>query len=110
MFDSRSASLGHTLQGGIPSPLDRARGVRLAMKCMNFLEEHSARIKAVGPKEKDKLRKTLKGTAAVIAVQGSSVVFAPAQDVLEHADTKNRRGENPWWLHLKDLAETLGGK
>ncbi|QRW04010.1 6-phosphofructokinase [Ceratobasidium sp. AG-Ba] len=28
LFDSRSASLGHTLQGGIPSPIDRARAVR----------------------------------------------------------------------------------
>ena len=40
LFDSRSASLGHTLQGGIPSPLDRARAVRLALKCMTFIEEH----------------------------------------------------------------------
>ena len=110
MFDARSASLGHTLQGGIPSPLDRSRAVRLAMRCMNFLEEHSVKIKAVGQKEKDKLRKTLKGTAAVITVQGSSIVFAPASEVLEHADMKNRRGENPWWLPLKELAETLGGK
>ena len=31
LFDSRSASLGHTLQGGTPSPLDRARATRLAV-------------------------------------------------------------------------------
>jgi 6-phosphofructokinase 1 len=40
LFDARSASLGHTLQGGTPSPLDRARAVRLANKCMQFLETH----------------------------------------------------------------------
>ena len=40
LFDSRSASLGHTLQGGIPSPTDRTRAVRLSLKCMAFVEKH----------------------------------------------------------------------
>ena len=44
LFDSRSASLGHTLQGGIPSPLDRARAVRLALKCMAFVEQQHREI------------------------------------------------------------------
>ncbi|KAJ8521360.1 hypothetical protein ONZ45_g1927 [Pleurotus djamor] len=41
LFDSRSASLGHTLQGGVPSPIDRSRAVRLSLKCMAFLEKHN---------------------------------------------------------------------
>lgn len=55
LFDSRSASLGHTLQGGIPSPIDRARAVRLSMKCMDFLEEHALEMRnphhTVDPRE-----------------------------------------------------------
>jgi len=106
LFDSRSASLGHTLQGGIPSPMDRARAVRLSMKCMGFLEEQSTQLK----KMKDHSRKHIRHSAAVITIQGSSIVFAPVTEVVEHADMKNRRGIDAWWLGLKDLAETLGGK
>ena len=46
LFDARSASLGHTLQGGIPSPMDRARAVRLSLKCMAFIERQHALIQA----------------------------------------------------------------
>ena len=106
LFDSRSASLGHTLQGGIPSPLDRARAVRLTMKCMHFLEKHSATLKALPEKQ----RKASKDSAAVITMQGASIVFAPVAQVLEHTDLKNRRGTGVWWQDLKYLAETLGGR
>jgi 6-phosphofructokinase 1 len=104
LFDSRSASLGHTLQGGIPSPIDRARAVRLTMKCMNFLERHSFALKA------GKQRKAPKGSAAVITIQGADIIFATVAEVIENADMKNRRGKNVWWQDLKYLAETLGGR
>lgn len=106
LFDARSASLGHTLQGGIPSPLDRSRAVRLAMKCMIFLEDQSTKIKA----QKDKSRKAIRESAAVITIQGNSIVFAPVQDLVDAADMKNRRGSNVWWKNIKNLTETLGGK
>jgi len=102
LFDSRAASLGHTLQGGIPSPIDRARAVRLASKCMAFLEENSPSLKArprLAPKE----------TAATIAIQGTSIVFVPIQDAIQQADMKNRRSLKSWWEPLKRLAEQLGG-
>ncbi len=86
--------------------MDRARAVRLSMKCMAFLEDQALVIKEL----KTKTRKTMRSSAAVIAVQGSSIVFAPVEEVLEQADMTHRRGENPWWLNLKLLAETLGGK
>ncbi|KAG8885540.1 6-phosphofructokinase, alpha subunit [Tulasnella sp. 332] len=106
LFDARSASLGHTLQGGIPSPLDRSRAVRFAMKCMVFLEEQSTRIKA----QKDKSRKAIRDSAAVITIQGNTIVFAPVQELVDAADMKNRRGKHVWWEHIKSLTETLGGK
>lgn len=86
--------------------MDRARAVRLSMKCMVFLEEQATKIKGL----KDKSRKALKSSAAVITIQGSQIVLAPVSDVEEAADMKNRRGIDPWWAGLKDLAETLGGK
>lgn len=102
LFDSRSASLGHTLQGGIPSPMDRARAVRLASKCMAFLEDNARSLK-------ERPRRASKETATMIAIQGSSVVFVPVQEVVQHADMKNRRALKSWWEPLKGLAEQLGG-
>lgn len=37
-FDCRWVSLGHIVQGGRPSPLDRIRGTRLAVMAVNYLE------------------------------------------------------------------------
>jgi hypothetical protein len=109
LFDSRSASLGHTLQGGIPSPLDRARAVRLSSRCIGFLEQyHTPRDGGVAAgMPPNKRRGTLQGglptstyvpeSAAVITIQGSKIIFAPVQDVLKETDMKNRRGKSVWW-------------
>ncbi|KAI0766740.1 6-phosphofructokinase [Irpex lacteus] len=103
LFDSRSASLGHTLQGGIPSPLDRARAVRLALKCMAFIEEkHQALLK-----QTQKPRHAGPEMAAVITIQGSSVQWVPVQDMLAFADLKNRRGLNEPWKRTTQLVEAL---
>jgi 6-phosphofructokinase 1 len=103
LFDSRSASLGHTLQGGIPSPLDRARAVRLALKCMSFIEEkHSLLLK-----QAQKPRQAGPEMAAVITIQGSSLEWVPVQDMLAYADEKNRRGINEPWKKMVPLVEAL---
>ncbi|THG96808.1 hypothetical protein EW026_g5093 [Hermanssonia centrifuga] len=67
LFDSRSASLGHTLQGGIPSPLDRSRAVRLALKCMTFMEGHHIELL----KQSGTSKRAPPESAAVITIQGS---------------------------------------
>ncbi|KAF8127013.1 phosphofructokinase domain-containing protein [Boletus edulis] len=106
LFDSRSASLGHTLQGGVPSPMDRARATRLSLRCMSFLEEHHARLQAqpgrtkVAPEE----------SAAVITIQGGTLAWVPVQEMVKHADMKNRRGKKMWWADVKDLVEALAGR
>lgn len=101
LFDSRSASLGHTLQGGVPSPLDRARATRLALRCCEFLEAQAGQGKAkcTGP-----------DTAVVITIRGSQVEFTSAKEMAEQADMKNRRAKTAWWHELKDLVELMGGR
>jgi 6-phosphofructokinase 1 len=105
LFDARSASLGHTLQGGVPSPLDRARAVRLALKCMAFLEEHNQALLQQGQK-----RHASPDTAAVITIQSSSLEWVPVQVMYQHADMQNRRGKGAWWSGMKELTEALGAK
>ncbi|KAF7327704.1 ATP-dependent 6-phosphofructokinase [Mycena kentingensis (nom. inval.)] len=103
LFDSRSASLGHTLQGGTPSPLDRARAVRLSLKCLTFIEKHHELLMA----QPAKSRVAPPESAAVITIQSSSVTWVPVQEMVQHADMKNRRGKTPWWKDMKDLVEAL---
>ena len=67
LFDSRSASLGHTLQGGIPSPTDRTRAVRLSLKCMAFVEKHHELLL----KQQSRSKQAPPESAAVITIQGT---------------------------------------
>ncbi|KAI0775182.1 6-phosphofructokinase [Trametes elegans] len=103
LFDSRSASLGHTLQGGIPSPLDRARAVRLSLKCMAFIEQHHQAL----IKQPTRNKQASPESAAVITIQGTSVQWVPVRDMVEHADMKNRRGKHSWWEDQHELIEAL---
>ncbi|KDQ57193.1 hypothetical protein JAAARDRAFT_58663 [Jaapia argillacea MUCL 33604] len=102
-FDSRSASLGHTLQGGIPSPIDRARAVRLALKCMAFVEEHHQ----LQPTSQSPVKQSVPESAAVITVQGSTVKWVPAYEMIHHADVKNRKGKHGWWEENVELVEMM---
>ncbi|KAG1750121.1 phosphofructokinase domain-containing protein [Suillus lakei] len=106
LFDSRSASLGHTLQGGIPSPMDRARAARLSLRCMAFLEEHHDALQ----KQVGKVKQAPPESAAVITIQGSALEWVPVQEMVQHADMKNRRGKTAWWGEIKDLVEALVGR
>lgn len=106
LFDSRSASLGHTLQGGVPSPLDRARAVRLSLKCMAFIERHHKLLE----KQPAKTRQAGAESAAVITIQASSIEWVPVREMVKHADMKNRRGKEVWWSGITELVEALAGR
>ncbi|RXW24270.1 hypothetical protein EST38_g1574 [Candolleomyces aberdarensis] len=108
LFDARSASLGHTLQGGIPSPVDRARAARLSLKCMAFLEQHHEKILKASNGHKSRIAPP--ESAAIIIIQTSSVKMVPVQEMVQHADMVNRRGKDSWWSGAKDLEEQLVGK
>lgn len=104
LFDARSASLGHTLQGGTPSPLDRARAVRLSVRCMTFLEQGQEAISG------KKARQAPPETAAVITVQGNTLKWVPVQEMVLHADMTNRREKTNRWAGIRDLVEQIAGK
>ncbi|KAL9936722.1 hypothetical protein V8E36_004790 [Tilletia maclaganii] len=100
LFDARSASLGHTLQGGVPTPLDRARATRLALRCCEFIEEHAAASSTATQRE----------TAVIITIRGNTISFTDAWEMSAGADLGKRRGQSAWWHPLKQLAEVLGGR
>ena len=103
LFDSRMVSLGHTLQGNIPSPIDRARAVRLSLKSMHFIEEQADQLAKLPWKQ----RWTYKGATAVITIQGTKVKWVGVKEMVDQADMKNRRGKTQWWTKYKKTVEML---
>ncbi|KAJ2968495.1 hypothetical protein NQ176_g9153 [Zarea fungicola] len=101
-FESRESVPGHVQQGGVPSPMDRCRAVRHAIKCMEHLQSYGKR--------------TIQGStdplsASVIGIKGSELVFTPVH-VLEETQTDwpNRRPKQAEWLRMRDIVDILGGR
>ncbi|KAL6889731.1 6-phosphofructokinase [Trichoderma longibrachiatum] len=102
-FESRESIPGHVQQGGVPSPMDRCRAVRLAIKCMQHLE-------GFGRNAHNRVKKDPYSTS-VIGIQGSEVVFSPIEELEEkHTDWANRRPKTAHWLDMQDVVNVLGGR
>ncbi|OTB07457.1 hypothetical protein M426DRAFT_318130 [Hypoxylon sp. CI-4A] len=105
-FESRDSIPGHVQQGGVPSAMDRCRAVRLAIKCIQHLEQY-------GPKPQKDTKKIIDDplSASVIGIQGADVVFSPVEHLEEHeTDWKNRRPTQAHWLENKEIVDILGGR
>ena len=102
-FESRHAIPGHVQQGGTPSPMDRVRAVRLAVKCIQRLESYAG-------KSEDEVVED-DNAYSVIGIIGSSVVFG-AMEKLEREDTnwKDRRPISESWMNYKPIVDTLSGR
>ena len=103
-FEARTAIPGHAQQGGTPSPMDRVRATRLAVKCIQFLESTSFDR---GPETDKKAN----ASVCVICIRGSKVAFLPARQLeMEETDNENRRPRHAWWLKTKELGDILSGR
>ncbi|KAJ1336107.1 6-phosphofructokinase 1 [Microdochium nivale] len=105
-FEARDSIPGHVQQGGVPSPMDRCRAVRLAIKCIKHLEGY-------GPsayKNPDKIQQDPL-SASVIGIKGAAVVFTGMKELEEtETDWKNRRPKTAHWIEMKDIVDILGGR
>lgn len=102
-FESRFAIPGHVQQGGTPSPMDRVRAVRLAVKCIQFLEGYAGQTSDEIAADEQSM--------AVIGIKGASVVFGPmARLETEDTNWKDRRPLQESWLELRSVVDTLSGR
>ncbi|KAH6630427.1 phosphofructokinase-domain-containing protein [Chaetomium sp. MPI-SDFR-AT-0129] len=102
-FESREGIPGHMQQGGVPSPMDRCRAVRLAIRCIQHLEQY-------GRNGHDRIKKDPL-SASVIGIKGASVVFTPVETVEEEeTDWPNRRPKAAFWVGMKEIGDILGGR
>lgn len=102
-FESRFAIPGHVQQGGTPSPMDRVRAVRLAVRCIQFLEGYAEQSgEEIAADDM---------SMAVIGIKGASVVFGPmARLEKEETNWKDRRPLKESWISLKSVVDTLSGR
>ncbi|CAG8060994.1 unnamed protein product [Penicillium salamii] len=105
-FESRAAVPGHFQQGGKPSPMDRVRALRMAIRCMEHIEGYAGKSRdAIAA---DPL------SSAVIGVKGSQVLFSPmgGDTGLEETETDwaRRRPKSEFWLELQDVVNVLSGR
>jgi 6-phosphofructokinase 1 len=102
-FETRDSIPGHVQQGGTPSPMDRTRAVRLAIKCIEHLEQFEDR-------SDEKILKDPQ-SSTIIGIKGASVVFSSMKEVEENeTDWPNRRPKEEFWLGLKGIVDTLSGR
>ncbi|KAI1159326.1 phosphofructokinase-domain-containing protein [Nemania serpens] len=105
-FESRDSIPGHVQQGGVPSPMDRCRAVRLAIKCIQHLEKF-------GPKGYERPEEIAQDpfSSSVIGIKGADVIFSSMQDLEENeTDWKNRRPTAAHWMGIKSVVDILGGR
>ncbi|GAB1311652.1 6-phosphofructokinase, alpha subunit [Madurella fahalii] len=102
-FESREGIPGHMQQGGVPSPMDRCRAVRLAIRCIQHLEQFGRNVH--NKVKADPM------SATVIGIRGASVVFTPITTVEEEeTDWPNRRPKKAFWLGMKETVDILSGR
>ena len=102
-FESRHAIPGHVQQGGTPSPGDRVRAVRLAVKCIQRLESYAGKSPEQVAGDDD--------AYSVIGIISANVVFG-AMARLEQDDTnwKDRRPKREAWMEDKVVVDILSGR
>ena len=105
-FEAKAAVPGHYQQGGKPSPMDRVRALRMAIKCIQYIEDFT------GMSQEDIMHD--EKTAAIIGIQGSEVIFSAlgGDTGLEKTGTnwKERRPKDDFWFEMKDVVGVLSGR
>ncbi|MCJ1415736.1 6-phosphofructokinase, alpha subunit [Xylographa parallela] len=102
-FDARHAIPGHWQQGVRPSPMDRVRAVRLASKCIQFLEGYAGQTEEAIAADSQ--------SSAVIGIKGASVIFSSMVKLeRDETDWKERRPKNEFWIAMKTVVDTLSGR
>ena len=92
LFDVRRCVLGHTQQGGRPSPFDRIQATRLTAKALNYLIEQS--YSDLAP-------------AVCIGRQGGQLQFTSLSYFPDLVESTSRRPKEEKWLERRVIAKAV---
>lgn len=112
-FDAKSAIPGHIQQGGLPSPIDRTRATRLAVKAVDFIEAQQGLISEAradndvfNPDDKE-----ISSTATVLGIKGSHVVFTAIRQLYDfETEVTKRVPKLIHWESTRAIADHLVGR
>mgnify|MGYP003362676316 CR=1 FL=1 len=111
-FDAKTAVPGHIQQGGVPSPIDRTRAARFAIRAVTFLEDHYDDIAS----SQDELgefidSQTVSGTACVLGVESSHVKFESIRKLYDYESECGKRSRRRiFWKDIREIADMLSGR
>jgi 6-phosphofructokinase 1 len=112
-FDAKPAYPGHVQQGGLPSPIDRTRATRMAIKAVGFIEDNQAAIAEARAAEENFNAddKTISDTAAVVGVKGSHVVYNSIRQLYDYeTEVSMRMPKVIHWQATRLIADHLVGR
>jgi 6-phosphofructokinase len=107
LFDSRETVLGHLQQGDTPSPLDRIRATRLAVKTVDWIQKV---LGEVGNSESQPFPTYTQDDnhSVVMGIRGATLVPTPVKVAQAESDMSKRTVRQPWWTHLRSVITVLG--
>lgn len=112
VFDTKTAVPGHVQQGGLPSPVDRTRATRFAIKAVQFIESKSDAIS----KYRDELEipmddKSLSETAAVLGIVSLHLQFTGIRQLYDfETEVKRRMPKRIHWAKTREICDQLVGR
>ncbi|MCP8716422.1 MAG: 6-phosphofructokinase [Asgard group archaeon] len=111
-FDTKTAIPGHVQQGGLPSPIDRARGDRFAIKAVQFIEDHADDLSGLRYSlEFPDDDKKIMNTAAVLGVKSSHLKFTSIRHLYDFETELGRRmPKKIHWSNTREIADRLVGR
>ncbi|KAG7666333.1 PFK2, partial [[Candida] subhashii] len=111
-FDTKTAIPGHVQQGGLPSPIDRTRADRFAIKAVQFIEENADVIGSMryATSFENDDKKIIK-TAAVLGIKSSHLKFTSIRQLYDFETELGRRmPKKVFWSKTRDVADQLVGR
>lgn len=112
-FDAKAAIPGHVQQGGLPSPIDRTRGTRLAIRAVGFIEDNQDIIREARADDEDfdPEDKDVSSTAAVLGIKGSHVTFTAVKQLYDfETELAKRMPKIIHWANTRAIADHLVGR
>ncbi|MDR0489227.1 MAG: 6-phosphofructokinase [Propionibacteriaceae bacterium] len=91
-YDTRTLVIGHTQQGDAPSPADRLLATRLTDSAITHLG------KQISSGDKGIL---------CVGTEDNEVYVSKITDAMETTDPINQRPQEPWWLPLKQIVDSI---
>ncbi|CCK72030.1 6-phosphofructokinase subunit beta KNAG_0I02440 [Huiozyma naganishii CBS 8797] len=112
-FDAKPAVPGHVQQGGLPSPIDRTRATRFAIKAVDFIGKQQAIIAGVRAADFqfDANDKAVEATASVLGVKSSHIRFTPIRQLYDNeTEISKRMPKIIHWRETREIADHLVGR